>query len=176
MPHLDVSSPLQRLPAVPVVPVVACRSNLLRPSKRPSTSAESCWAKLRYPVKNDSSTVRNWGAKKASKEFCNHHLRGIEITRFPSDLRQIMISNSETSWFSSCVKLYLFNPGLTCFGSQKFTNLLVAFHARKTMKKLDGVTHITRICGRICGHQLLHVGVSENSVPLNPMVNDHYPH
>ena len=34
----------------------------------------------------------------------------------------------------------------------------------------------TGIWGHNCIFEQTHIGVSENSVPLNPMVNDHYPY
>ena len=52
-----------------------------------------------------------------------------------------------------------------------------------TTHKVEGLTYDTGCCwwggvgpggNKACAH--LHMGVSENSVPLNPMVNDHYPY
>jgi len=41
---------------------------------------------------------------------------------------------------------------------------------------MDPPSFYREIAENITIHFPVHMGVSENSVPLNPMVNDHYPY
>ena len=57
-----------------------------------------------------------------------------------------------------------------------------SFHSKSDLPDLVGLCQV-RFRHRegnhpadLAGERFIHMGLSENSVPLNPMVNDHYPH
>jgi hypothetical protein len=56
------------------------------------------------------------------------------------------------------------NVLLSVFGPSFALHILVG---------LDGLVEGKILTGN---HRFFHMGLSENSVPLNPMVNDHYPY